>query len=563
MRSPTSYRTRPAAVAALVLLAASASGAIQAGTAGKAFTRELELVEPALARTAPVVLPVDSPRLARRVFVVIVDGLRSDRSHELPFLDQLRRQGLDLEAQSHYPTWSRPNYVSILAGVPPTASGVRTNYHFTSVSLDTLMDRAHDARLNVATATDYAVLPELFLRPIDPRDAARTASLESDLVIGPAIIPHAEGAMRSVFDDARYTPWPGGFTQAGSALVAGDADLVVLLLSPVDIAGHEHGADDPEYRFAAERADRALARVLGDVDLEHDTIVVVADHGHTGPGGHGGIEPEVMTVPLILAGAGVDRTGRAPDARLIDVAPTVAALLGIPAPGHGLGVTLTDLLALDADARAQRAAADRLRLSITQSVVALSEARAEVQLLEDRALRLALVGLGAGLAIALAVFALRRRALRLDLRVLLVSVPAFFGVYYTLIGTVGQRFSPSLVPEQGDIADSLIKYAALSMAVQLAASLWALNRQRPFAQRLAAANGIAWVCLMLTLIPAGLLWAYFPAPYVIVPGPFWLVVIPAVQIAVAAAAINVALTLVVEVVVFAAEAWQEHPPPAA
>jgi hypothetical protein len=153
--------------------------------------------------------------------------------------------------------------------------------------------------------------------------------------------------------------------------------------------------------------------------------------------------------------------------------------------------------------------------------------------------------------------------LRLDLRVLLVSVPAFFGVYYVLIGTLGQRFSPSLVPEQGDIADSLIKYAALSMAVQLAATLWALHKHGSLAQRLAAANGIAWVCLMLTLVPAGLLWAYFPAPYVIVPGPFWLVVIPAVQIAVAGAAINVALTMVVEVIVFAAEAWQKQPPPTA
>ena len=36
-------------------------------------------------------------------------------------------------------------------------------------------------------------------------------------------------------------------------------------------------------------------------------------------GGHGGIEPEVMTVPLIAAGAGI-RGGATPvDARLIDV----------------------------------------------------------------------------------------------------------------------------------------------------------------------------------------------------------------------------------------------------
>jgi hypothetical protein len=60
---------------------------------------------------------------------------------------------------------------------------------------------------------------------------------------------------------------------------------------------------------------------------------------------------------------------------------------------------------------------------------------------------------------------------------------------------------------------------------------------------------------MLAMIPAGLVWAFFPPPYVSVPPPFWLVTIPAVEVAVACAAIDVALTLMVEVIVFAARAW--------
>ncbi|MDX2087595.1 MAG: alkaline phosphatase family protein [Kofleriaceae bacterium] len=508
----------------------SSLGAVQAGKAGKDFTTDLDLKTPALAKAPPIVLSVETPRLSRRVFVVIVDGLRADRSYELPFLDELRRDGLDLEARSHYPTWSRPNYVSILAGVTPMASGVRTNYHVTPVGLDSLMDRARAAGMHTATATDYAMLPELFRAPDLP--------------------------VRSAFDDARYTPWPGGFVEAGRDLVASNAELVVMLLSPVDITGHERGADAPEYRAATERADRALAKVLGDVDLSLDTIVVVADHGHTGPGGHGGVEPEVLAVPLVMAGAGIAREATIHDARLIDIAPTVAALLGLPAPGHGLGATLVDALALTPAQRTARVAADRQRLSITESTVALAEARAELAQLDDRALRLGIVASGAAIAIMVAVLLLRRRAMRLDLRVLSVSVPAFFGIYFVLIGTIGQRFSPSLVPAQGDIARAMLPYAAIGMVAQLAASLWALRSHRTLAARLAAANGIAWVCLVLTMVPAGLLWAYFPPPYVVVPSPFWLVVIPAVQVAVAGTAINVALMLVIEVIVFAARAWQ-------
>ena len=59
----------------------------------------------------------------------------------------------------------------------------------------------------------------------------------------------------------------------------------------------------------------------------------------------------------------------------------------------------------------------------------------------------------------------------------------------------------------------------------------------------------------LAMLPAGLVWAFFPPPYVTVPGPVWLVLIPAVEVAVACAAIDVALTLGVELIVFAARAW--------
>ena len=80
----------------------------------------------------------------------------------------------------------------------------------------------------------------------------------------------------------------------------------------------------------------------------------------------------------------------------------------------------------------------------------------------------------------------------------------------------------------------------------------AIQRRR---QRAAAANGIAWMGLMLAMVPAGLAWAFFPPPYVSVPPPLWLVLIPAVEVAVACAAVSVALTLMVEVIVFASRAW--------
>jgi hypothetical protein len=549
--------TRRVVAAALVLVALGALGAVQAALAGASFMFDLEQAQPPLGRIAPAVEDPHTPRLARHLYLAIVDGLRLDRSYELPFLDELRRRGVDAEATSHYPTWSRPNYVSILTGVPPSASGVRTNHHSTPVALDSLMDRAHAAGMHVASATDYDVLPRLFLRSRGPERASAVddgAIVDIDAMEDPLHrAPDAD--LVSPFDDARYAPWPGGFSEAGAAIAATDADLVVLLVGAVDSAGHADGGDSPAYRAAAETADRALARVLARVDLTQDAIVVVADHGHTGPGGHGGVEPEVLSVPLVMAGAGIKPGAAVDNAYLIDIAPTVAALLGIAGPGHGLGRTLTETLSLDAVARARRIATDAVRLAITRTTVAAAESRAATDVLEHRAERIAIVAGGFVLATLLAVMLIRRRVLRFDARVLLVSVPAFFVVYYALIGTFGQGFSPSLLPAQGHLAGAMVKYGVVGMIVQLLASLWALRHHGTLAERLAAANGIAWTGLTLTMVTAGSIWAVFPPPYVSLPGPLWLVLIPAVEVAVACAAVNVALTLGFEVIVFAARAW--------
>ncbi|HEY5949304.1 MAG TPA: alkaline phosphatase family protein, partial [Kofleriaceae bacterium] len=511
-----------------------------------------------------------------RVFVVIIDGLRLDKSYELPFIDSLRRRGVDGEAQSHYPSWSRPNYVSILTGVPPSASGVRTNHHSTPVALDSLMDRAKEAGLHAAMATDYDVLPRLFLRARTPRtgelaheaappqhdeDADKRAAEDADDldVVDDkemaAAVRAPDANLESPFDDARYAPWPGGFSEAGDALTAGNDELVVMLLGAVDVAGHAHGGKSQQYRDAAVIADHALSRALARIDLEHDAVIITADHGHTNRGGHGGVEPEVMTVPFIAAGAGITPGATAVDAHLIDIAPTVSALLGIAAPGHGLGRTLVEILATDDGTAMARKVSDSQRLTITRAVVAGAEATAEIDVLENRALRIGLVAAGAGLAIVLATLLIRRRVLRLDLRVLLVSVPAFFVVYYGLLGLLGQRFSPSLLPARGHLASSLAQYGIAAMLVQLLFSLWALRSQRTLAERLATANGIAWMGLMLAMLPAGLAWAFYPPPFVEVPPPLWLVLIPAVEVAVACAALDVALTLMVELIIFASRAW--------
>ncbi|HEV7498875.1 MAG TPA: hypothetical protein VGQ33_02675, partial [Vicinamibacteria bacterium] len=121
-------------------------------------------------------------------------------------------------------------------------------------------------------------------------------------------------------------------------------------LHGVDEAGHGWGASSDEYRRAAAEADDAIRGFASTLDLAHDTLIVTADHGHIASGGHGGPEEEVLHVPLVLAGAGI-RSGVKGTCRQIDIASTLAAVLGTAVPSSSQGRPLLDALAADAAAR--------------------------------------------------------------------------------------------------------------------------------------------------------------------------------------------------------------------
>jgi arylsulfatase A-like enzyme len=76
------------------------------------------------------------------------------------------------------------------------------------------------------------------------------------------------------------------------------------------------------------------------VDLDDDAALNFAQ-----PGQHGSLRHDDMAIPLILSGAGVVAGRVEGEARLVDVAPTVMRLLGLPPAGlHPDGRVLTEAL---------------------------------------------------------------------------------------------------------------------------------------------------------------------------------------------------------------------------
>jgi predicted AlkP superfamily pyrophosphatase or phosphodiesterase len=83
---------------------------------------------------------------------------------------------------------------------------------------------------------------------------------------------------------------------------------------------------------------------------KHDGLVVEAEEpwGFVPPAGPGGGtqgahgSTEEMRVPLLLSGTGIRRRAAPRDARLVDVAPTICALLGVRSPADAQGRLLSE-----------------------------------------------------------------------------------------------------------------------------------------------------------------------------------------------------------------------------
>ena len=342
------------------------------------------------------------------------------------------------------------------------------------------------------------------------------------------------------------------------AVVGGDDDRVEIEVEPGD------DARDAIVLLARRGPVLVGVRALGVTGLVHggqehdheigpgaeDTWDRVLDHG-----GHGGVELEVVEVPLVLAGAGIRPGGLVSGARLEDVAPTIAALLGMPAPGHSDGLPLVDALAIDgapaaemlADARARRAA-----LHTVLDAIGADD--------DERAMRTTWYRAGLGLAMLAALIAgvaiaARRHIIVVDRRILSIAVPAFPLTFYGMVLAVEQYLSPSMLPSSGHLEHKLWLYGAIAAGAHLLAAWAALHERHIPRDRLAAAAGLAWVGLIVALAPAFAAWALVgQVSGSALPSPNKLLMAPVTYSVVAAYACATALALVIEHVVFVARA---------
>lgn len=103
------------------------------------------------------------------------------------------------------------------------------------------------------------------------------------------------------------------------------------------------------YGMAAKEANRQIGLLvdyLTDMGKIHSTLFIIMGDGQSPHGWHLTLDPESALTPIIFAGPGIKKGEKIPYAENIDVAPTIAAIMGISPPNAdgGSGRVLTNIL---------------------------------------------------------------------------------------------------------------------------------------------------------------------------------------------------------------------------
>lgn len=263
------------------------------------------------------------PGPARRALLIVADGLRVDTFTGMAVRERFRARAALGRAWATPPTLSYPGWTAIVTGAPPEISGVTTNWHRGPVRVDSLFAAARRAGHRTAVA-GHPGWRQLFGADLDDFVAVPDPPLADLAAIHQTTIAVARAGER--------------FLREGAAA------LVLLHFPAPDLMAHGYGVRSQPYADTVRVLDEELGRLLAQVDLTTTAVLLTADHGHLDRGGHGGGEEVVRAVPLLLAGPGV-AAGERFEARHVDLAPTLAALLGLPIPSHSVGRPLIEAFA--------------------------------------------------------------------------------------------------------------------------------------------------------------------------------------------------------------------------
>jgi hypothetical protein len=304
----------PSAQSVAQLAAAAGVAALLGALAWRRFARTRLPSYPERAPAAP-----PGPALARRVYVIVIDGCNRGRlwQADAPVIDRLAREGTEyLAVEPAYPARTVVCFSSMLTGAAPAEHGMRSNFV---------------ARPGVRRESIFDVLERRGRRGRLVGIAHLLDPFGGDVVRSVTSVQPSERIDHSLSARARRV------------VDEEDPDLLVLQLLAADQLGHVRGVRNREYPDQLADTDRRVGDFLAFLDergkLAGATVILMADHGQgRGIGGHGHLDWGERPVPFVVWGEGAvpGAVGREPRS-VLELAATIAELLGVERPGAARG----------------------------------------------------------------------------------------------------------------------------------------------------------------------------------------------------------------------------------
>jgi len=279
------------------------------------------------------------PPMANKVIIITLDGTRADVFWSLDhWITQHKNEGAWAKRFiCTYPTITYPNHISIVTGAWSQIHGCELGPGYVKERRHLLL---RDFRKPVAEdifeiADDYGIVTVTFFAP---RTLSSLIGDENTTRLGgEEALPTMEEVLNFITEHAKEIEERGL--------------LMFIHLVDSDEMIHEYSTESQQYRSAIAMEANLVGRLISNITAKgwaNDTVIfVTADHGGIGYAHFNRFPPLVDEVPFWAWGGPIKLGAVLEGGRLIDIAPTVAFILGIRKPRSSIGVVLYRLFKED------------------------------------------------------------------------------------------------------------------------------------------------------------------------------------------------------------------------
>jgi hypothetical protein len=279
------------------------------------------------------------PPLTQHLVLLVMDGLRYDYATDpakAPHLAKRMAEGPSARVIAGQITMTSAAVLSFGTGARGDFAQVVTNLSVSRTRQNDLFANAHHGGLRTALIGDRTWLDAFGDDGFDVTHTDATG-LALDVDNSPEMFAEATKLLH-------------GSTPPG---------LTVVHFLATDHFGHAFGTSDERYLEMLRRFDENLESFLQSLGPAF-TVVGLSDHGATATGAHGSDIWSVRQTPLFAFGPGIRPRTPGLVFEQVDIAATLATLVGVPVPAESRGTVATALLDLtDVQIATLRAAEDR------------------------------------------------------------------------------------------------------------------------------------------------------------------------------------------------------------